>query len=93
MLDARVGEHPLEVGLADDEYRRDRHGKQAKHHQQLLPERGPGRPPSRPAGVRRMARKAQLSSAPESKAEMTEGASLWASGSQVCRGASPILVP
>ena len=43
--------------------------------------------------ARRMARKAQLSSAPESKAEITEGDSLWASGSQVCRGASPILVP
>ena len=40
-----------------------------------------------------MPRKAQLSSAPESSAETTDGASLWASGSQVWSGASPIFVP
>ena len=40
-----------------------------------------------------MPRKAQLSRAPESRAEAGLGASLWASGSQVCMGASPILVP
>ena len=43
--------------------------------------------------MRRMPRKAQLSKAPESRAETGEEASLWASGSQLCRGASPILVP
>ena len=42
---------------------------------------------------RRMPRKAQLSRAPDSRAETSEGAWLWASGSQLCRGARPILVP
>ena len=40
-----------------------------------------------------MPRNAQFNSAPESSAETTDGDSLWASGSQVCIGASPILVP
>jgi hypothetical protein len=43
--------------------------------------------------MRRIASSAQFNSAPESKAEITDGASLCASGSQVCSGARPILVP
>ena len=36
---------------------------------------------------------AVLSRAPDSMAETGAGASLWASGSQVCIGARPTLVP
>ena len=43
--------------------------------------------------ARKMPRKAQFNSAPDSSAETTEGDSLCASGSQVCIGAKPILVP
>jgi len=43
--------------------------------------------------TRKMASIAQLSSTPESRAQIGEGAWLWASGSQVCIGASPALVP
>ena len=42
---------------------------------------------------RSMPSMAQLSSAPESRAETSDGAWLWASGSQLCRGARPILAP
>ena len=45
------------------------------------------------ACARSTARNAQFSRAPDSRAETTDGASLCASGSQVCRGARPILVP
>ena len=45
------------------------------------------------ACVRRIAKKAQFNSAPESNADTTDGASLWASGSHVCSGARPILAP
>ena len=43
--------------------------------------------------VLKIPRKAQLSSTPDKRADAGLGASLWASGSQVCMGASPILVP
>ena len=43
--------------------------------------------------TRRIASRAQFNSAPDSSAETTEGASLWASGSHVCIGARHIFVP
>ena len=92
MLDARIGQHPLVVGLADDE-----HGGHAIESRPKNTSRSPLKCPS-PAAARtlcprRMPRNAQLSSAPDSRAETMDGASLWASGSQVCMGARPILVP
>ena len=42
---------------------------------------------------RAMAKKEQLRSAPERSAETGAGASEWASGSQVWKGARPVLVP
>ena len=43
--------------------------------------------------IRQRATRAQFKSAPESMAEAGAGASLWASGSQLCRGNNPALVP
>ena len=84
---------PLEVGLAEDEHGGHGHREQPKQRPAGRRLKSPRPAAARSACTRRMARNAQFSSAPDSRAETTEGASLWASGSQVCSGARPILVP
>ena len=92
MLDAGIGQHAFEIGLAEDEHGRHGHRDQAEEHQQIRL-----KAPSPAADQQRVraedGRNAQFNSAPESSAETTDGASLWASGSQVCSGARPIFVP
>jgi hypothetical protein len=58
-----------------------------------LPAMSLPRAPSASTLERITAYRATLSSRPESTAETGVGPSAWASGSQLCRGARPTLVP
>ena len=92
VLHAGVGQQALVMALPHDENGRRDQREQAEKDQQAAAEI------ARSAASmiwcpRRMPNRAQLSSAPESRADTRDGAWLWASGSQLCRGARPILVP
>ena len=93
VLDRRVGEHALDVLLARQEERRDHHRDQAEaHHQVCRRARCAARRRSAPCSAGR-AYSATLSSRPDSTAETGVGPSACASGSQLCSGTSPTLVP
>ena len=60
----------------------------------MMPRANPGPAAASTAGLnRRIAYTPTLSSTPDMSALTGAGASLWASGSHVCMGASPALVP
>ena len=92
VLDRRVGEHALDVPLARQEERGDDDRDQAEAHHQLAGE-ARSSAPSASTLQRSSAYSATLSSSPESTAETGVGPSACASGSQLCSGTSPTLVP
>ena len=92
VLDAGIGQQPFVIRLAENKHRADDQRNQAQRNPDVAAEI------SQAGGDADLLhaespRNAQFNTAPESSAETTDGASLCASGSQVCSGARPIFVP
>ena len=92
VLDAGIGQQPLEIHLPDHEQPRHGDERKTEEHEQV-PAEG-AEPCFHQEGMRgEWEERRSLSRTPDRRADTTEGASLCASGSQVCSGAKPILVP
>ncbi len=93
VLDGRVAEHALDVALAVQEQPRDHERQQAEAHHEMARQVAVRSEPSTSILTRTSAYSATLSSSPESIADIGVGPSECASGSQLCSGTRPTLVP
>ena len=89
---AGIGQHPLVVLDDEDVHRADEDREQSGEHQNAAGKRE-GVGGTKDLTEAQDPEQGQFSRVPESRAETAAGASEWASGSQVCMGAKPALVP